>query len=226
MHAQTWPATATTQASVLASDWLVFAFSGLAVAVLVWGLILFSIVRWRAHRGDRATPQFRNNYPLEIAWTVLPLLMVCGLFLYTYRVEARVDSLVPHPALTVHITAYRWGWTFAYDGGPVVGGAAGSPVLGSPQAAPPQMVLPIGKVTRLYIASLDVDHSFWVPDFLFKRDAIPGQITAFDLEPDKLGTYVGHCAEFCGLNHALMNFSVRVVSAADFQRWRRETPNQ
>ncbi len=226
MHAQTWPATATTQASVLASDWLVFAFSGLAVALLVWSLILFCVARWRARGPDRTAPQFRNNYPLEIAWTVVPLLIVCGLFFYTYRAEARVDSLVTDPAVTIHVTAYRWGWTFAYDGGPTIGGAGGAPALGSPSEPGPQMVLPLDQVTRIEIASRDVDHSFWVPDFLFKRDAIPGQVTAFDLRPDKLGTYAGHCAEFCGLNHALMNFSVRVVSAADFRRWRKDTPGR
>jgi cytochrome c oxidase subunit II len=211
MHAQTWPAAATKQASVLASDWLVFTFVGLAIALLVWSLIIYALVRWRARAKDGLPPQFRNNFALEIAWTAIPLLIVCGLFLYTYRAEARVDGLSPDPALTIHVTAYRWGWTFAYDGGPVIGGAG------------PEMVLPLNEVARIEVASRDIDHSFWVPDFLFKRDAIPGQVTAFDLEPDKLGSYVGHCAEFCGLNHALMNFSVTVVSDSDFQRWRRET---
>jgi cytochrome c oxidase subunit 2 len=127
VHAQTWAA-ATTQASVLASDWIVFALAGFAVAVLVWGLILFSVLRWRRRDGDPTPPQFHNNYPLEITWTLLPLALVCGLFAYTYRAEARVEALSPHPDVTVRVTGYRWGWLFSYVGGPTVGGASGTVV--------------------------------------------------------------------------------------------------
>ena len=70
------------------------------------------------------------------------------------------------------------------------------------------------------VTSSDVIHSFWIPDMLFKRDAIPGQVSAFDLQPRQLGTFVGRCAQFCGLDHAMMTFSVRVVPADEFDRWR------
>lgn len=214
MHAQTWPETATTQASVLASDWALFTYAGLAVAVLVWGLILFALLRWRRRAGAESgpPPQFRGNNPLEIAWTVAPLVLVCALFVYAYRAEATVEALPPNPDATVDVAAYRWGWTFAYAGGPTVDGAA---------AAPPQLVLPLGRTTRIRLTSRDVTHSFWVPDFLFKKDAVPGQINTFDLRPDRSGTFIGRCAQFCGLNHALMSFSVRVVPPADYARWTR-----
>jgi cytochrome c oxidase subunit 2 len=225
VHGQTWPATATTQASVLASDWVLFALAGLAVALLVWGLILFAIVRWRrrppSRRTDRSShsepveewpPQFRNNNALEIAWTVVPLILVIGLFVYTYRAEANVEALGPKPDVTVAVNAYRWGWTFSYAGGPTISGAARNP---------PQMVVPLGRTTRIVLTSSDVNHAFWVPDFLFKRDAIPGRTSSFDLRPSKLGTFLGRCAEFCGLDHALMNFSVRVVPPDEYARWRR-----
>ncbi len=212
MHAQTWPATATTQASVLASNWVLFSVAGLVVALIVWGLILFALLRWRRRGTSEALPpQFRTNNPLEIAWTVIPLLIVCALFVHTFRAEADVEALAPHPDVTVAVNAYRWGWTFAYQGGPVVNGTAD---------APPQMVLPLGETTRIELTASDVNHAFWVPDFLFKRDAIPGHPNTFDLRPDKLGTYVGHCAEFCGLQHALMSFSVRVVPPAEYARWK------
>lgn len=226
MHTQTWPSISTTQASLMAADWIVYTIAGLIVSLLVWGLILFAAMRWRKRDGDASPPQFRNNYLLEITWTVIPLLIVFGLFLYSQRVEARVDALAPHPDVTIHVLGYRWGWRFSYDGGPVVGGAAGSPINGSSSAPPPEMVLPLLKVTRIEITSIDVDHSFWVPDFMFKRDAIPGLTTAFDLEPNKLGSFVGHCAQFCGLNHALMSFTVRVVTPDQFQRWRDGVPNR
>lgn len=212
MHAQTWPETATSQASVLASDWALFTYAGLAVALLVWGLILFAVFRWRRRPGDGdgLPPQFRTNNPLEIAWTIAPLVLVGALFVYTYRAEATVEALRPAADATVDVTAYRWGWTFAYANGPRVDGTA---------AAPPQLVLPLNETTRIRLTSRDVTHSFWVPDFLFKKDAIPGQLNAFDLRPERAGTFIGRCAQFCGLNHALMTFSVRVVPADEYARW-------
>lgn len=221
MQVQTWPQIATKQASVMASDWVLFSIVGLAVALLVWGLILFAIARWRFQPGQAEPPQFRNNYPLEITWTVIPLVLVMILFIYTYQAETRVDATSPHPDVTVHVNGYRWGWTFSYAGGPVIGGAATSPVGGTSAEQPPELVLPLGKTIRLEMTSSDVNHSFWVPDFLFKRDAIPGQTTAFDIEPNKLGSFVGRCAQFCGLDHALMTFTVRVIKPGEFERWRK-----
>ena len=199
---------------MLASNWVLFTVAGLIVALIVWGLIVFALLRWRRRgEGDALPPQFRTNNPLEIAWTVIPLVIVCALFVHTFRAEADVEALAPRPDVTVAVNAYRWGWTFAYQGGgPVVDGTA---------AAPPQMVLPLGETTRIELTSSDVNHAFWVPDFLFKRDAIPGHPSAFDLKPDKPGTYVGRCAEFCGLDHALMSFSVRVVPPDAYARWRK-----
>ena len=81
------------------------------------------------------------------------------------------------------------------------------------------MVLPMGETVRIELTSSDVIHSFYVPGFLFKRDAIPGRTTAFDFRADRLGVYRGECAEFCGLDHAYMNFSVRVVSPGAFEAW-------
>jgi cytochrome c oxidase subunit 2 len=83
------------------------------------------------------------------------------------------------------------------------------------------MVLPLGETTRIELSASDVNHGFWVPAFYFKRDAIAGQTTDFDLTPNKLGTFSGRCSSFCGLDHALMLFSVRVVTPRDFARWQR-----
>jgi cytochrome c oxidase subunit 2 len=214
-----WPAPATEQASALTSNWLLFTTAGLAVALLVWGLIIFAALRWR-RRDDELPPQFNNNPPLEIAWTLVPLAFVCVLFVYAYDAEAKVEALASKPSVTVRVNAYRWGWTFAYANGPVVSGAAAAPILGRAAGPPPQLELPLGETTRIELTSSDVTHSFWVPGFLFKRDAIPGQVSAFDLQPRQLGTFVGRCAQFCGLDHAMMTFSVRVVPADEFDRWR------
>jgi cytochrome c oxidase subunit 2 len=223
MQPLTWPASATAQSVVLGGNWRLFSTVGLVILALVWGLILFAMVRWRRREGTDAPPQFRNNFPLEIAWTILPLMVVAALFVYTFRAEARVDALVAHPAVIVAVRAYRWGWNFAYDGGPTVGGASDAPVGGGAPAnadGPPQLVLPVGETTRIELTSDDVTHGFWVPDFLFKRDAIPGMTNTFDLLPEKLGTYVGRCSQFCGLDHASMLFTVRVVTPRAFAAWR------
>ncbi len=222
MHGFTWPANGTVQSSVMVSDWLLFAIVAAAVAFVVVALIVFALVRWRRRPDDAEPPQFRNNYALEIGWTALPLAIVAGLFFLTYRAEARVDAVVARPSVVVAVDAYRWGWTFAYRGGPTVGGSAGAPpVFGEPSKMP-ELVLPSGETTRIELSARDVDHGFWIPAFYFKRDAIPGQTTAFDLTPDKLGTYVGRCSAFCGLQHPLMLFRVRVVTPEAFRRWRRE----
>jgi cytochrome c oxidase subunit 2 len=188
---------------LLGADWRLFTVTGLIVAALVWGLIVYAMVRFR-RRDDAMPAQFRNNYPLEIAWTIVPLLIVAGLFVYTYRAEARVDAVSDRPAVTVAVRAYRWGWYFAYAGGPITG---------------KELVLPLGETTRIELTSDDVTHGFWVPDFLFKRDAIPGMTNTFDLHPDKLGTFPGRCSQFCGYDHALMTFQVRVVTPRAFAAW-------
>ena len=207
---------------MLGADWRLFTSVGLIVAVIVWGLIIFAMVRWRRRDSSAATPpQFRNNYALEIVWTALPLMIVIALFVYTYRAEAQVDAVDAHPAAIVSVRAYRWGWNFSYAGGPVVGGPSNGPAVGGAVIAPPQLVLPLDQTTRIELTADDVTHGFWVPDFLFKRDAIPGTVTAFDLRPNHLGTFVGRCSQFCGYDHALMSFSVRVVTPQEFAAWRK-----
>jgi len=212
VHGPSWPAIGSTQASALAQDWVIFTCSALALALVVWALIVFAAIRFRrTERNPEPRSQNANNAPLEIAWTLVPLLIVIGLFVSTYRIEANVEALAANAPVVVAANGFRWGWTFSYAGGPRITGTA---------LNPPEMVLPVGETAAIAVTSSDVDHSFWIPDMLFKRDAIPGRVTTFDLTPTKVGTYRGLCGEFCGLDHALMTFRLRVVSAADFARWR------
>lgn len=211
MHAQTWPAVGSTQAAALAEDWWIFTAGALAVALLVWGLIIFAALRFRrTARNAEPRSQRDTNTPLEIAWTIAPLLLVIGLFGVTFHIETDVEARAAVHAVEVAVDGYRWGWTFAYRGGPTIRGTANDP---------PEMVLPVGRTASIRVSSSDVIHSFWIPDMLFKRDAVPGRVTAFDLTPTKEGTFLGRCGEFCGLRHALMTFRVRVVSPAEYQRW-------
>jgi cytochrome c oxidase subunit 2 len=218
VHAATWPVVSSTQALSLAENWRVFTYGAVALTLLVWALILYPAIRFRQtakHREPRS--QKDTNTPLEIAWTIAPLLVVIGLFVYTARVEAGVEAVAVAPAVRLHVNAFRWGWTFAYRDGPSITGTANRP---------PEIDLPVGETSEISATSSDVAHSFWVPDMLFKRDAIPGRVTTFDLTPSKVGTYIGRCGEFCGLDHALMTFQLHVVPPDEYRRWLRYEATQ
>jgi cytochrome c oxidase subunit II len=207
------PSGATAQSQHLHEDWLIFFWFGVAVAAIVYVLILLPLVRWRRRSHEPYPPQFNQNVPLEIGYTVVPLLIVVYLFSVSYSNEVAVDALAAQPDVTVDVTAYDWSWRFRYPGTRI-------DIAGTPQS-PPQLVLPVGKTTRINLTSADVNHAFWVPAFLFKRDAIAGVINRFDFTPLRVGIFRGECAEFCGLDHADMTFTVRVVDDASFSRWLR-----
>jgi cytochrome c oxidase subunit 2 len=209
------PHDATLQAGVLHGVWTIFLIVALAVYALVAGLILWSAVAYR--RRDPATVQaatFHKNLPLELTWTVIPLLVVGALFAVTYPAERTVESVVTPPAVTVHVVGFRWSWRFLYPREHVA-------VEGTSDR-PPELVLPAGRTSELRLTSSDVIHAFWVPAFLFKRDAVPGMVNVFDLTPQREGVYPARCAEYCGTFHAHMSFTVRVVSPEAFARWVRE----
>lgn len=205
---------ATSQGREIEGVWIVFLWAGLAVAAIVYGLIVWSVVRYRRRPGDDdLPPQFRQNLPLELLYTAIPLLIVGGLFLLTFRAETAVERPGGggEPVATVSVEAYDWSWRFTYEG-------TGVAVFGTPDD-PPEAVLPAGETVRIRLTSDDVIHAFFVPDFLFKRDAIPGRTTEFDLSIDEPGLYRGLCAEFCGLNHWRMRFTIRAVPPLEFDAW-------
>ena len=204
------PEAATEQGREIRDLWTVFFWAAVGVAALVYGLILWSVVRYRS-RGDGLPPQSRSNIPIEVVYTVVPILVVAGLFALTFLTEREVEDVAPDPAAVVRVEAFDWSWRFDYAGTPVS-------VFGTPED-PPELVLPSGETVRFVLTSSDVIHSFFVRDFLFKRDAIPGRVTEFDLTVEEPGTYAGQCAEFCGLDHARMRFTIRAVPRAEFDAW-------
>jgi cytochrome c oxidase subunit 2 len=201
---------ASVQGVLMRGDWYVFIGAGIAVGLFVYACIFWCLIAYRRRPG-REPAQFKNNPPLEITYVVIPFLIVVGLFALTYLVELPVDHVSAHPQERVAVTAFRWSWRFHYLGTPIE-------VVGTPMQ-PPTLYLPVGRVTEVDLTSTDVTHSFWVPAFLFKRDAIPGMTNVFNLTPSRLGTFRGRCAQFCGLEHALMTFNVKVVPAAAFDRY-------
>lgn len=198
------------QAGDVVELWRLFVGASLVVGGIVIGLIVFSMARYRGRKpGEPAA--FNKHIPLEIVYTAIPVLIVAGLFYATFGVERTVDSTSATPSITVEVTAFDWSWRFAYAGTNVV--------ITGHTGAPPTLVLPEGRTVRIELRSADVIHSFFVPDLLFKRDAIPGRTNVFQFVPDRPGTFLGECAEFCGLNHAEMTFDVRVLPGAEFDAW-------
>lgn len=204
------PRGATEQGQEIFELWQGSMWTAVAVGALVWGLILFAIVRYR-RRSDDLPTQTHANIPLEVLYTATPLVIVAVLFAFTVRVQHDVDEVEGDPDLTIEVTAFQWQWRFHYK-------EAGIDVVGTPDTDP-VMVVPTGAKVRLVLQSTDVQHSFYVPAFLFKRDTVPGIRNEVDLEVVRPGRYDGRCAEFCGLLHDSMDFVVEAVDEAAFERW-------
>jgi cytochrome c oxidase subunit II len=198
--------------------------TGIIIGGLVGLLILWTLVRYR-RRSDEMPKQFHENIPVEILYTVLPIIIVGVLFLFTVLTENNVDATMPvnatstsngKPVVDVTVTAFQWGWRFDYPGLNV--GVAGETTNG-PDNHGPQMVVPVGETVQITLVSDDVVHGFYLHDFNFSRYAQPGVVNTFDLNLLYKGTFDGQCTQFCGLYHSDMLFSVRVVSPADFEAW-------
>ena len=183
--------------------WQVFFWAGIGVAAIVYGLIGWSLIRYRRRRHDDETQlgrQFHANVPLEIVYTAIPVVIVIVLFALSYRTETTASSVSPTPDETLRSRGILVGLAFRLSGS-----RRGSRERTQRRGcAGPQIVLPLGQTTRIVLTSNDVIHAFWVPDFLYKRDALPGRTNRFDVTPTELGIYHGVCSEFCGLHHAFM----------------------
>jgi cytochrome c oxidase subunit 2 len=198
--------------------------TGIIVGGAVFLLILWTIVRYRK-RSDEMPQQFHENVPIEIIYTVVPILIVAFLFAFTVITENKVDAIVPvnatstasgTPVVDIRVTAFQWGWRFDYTGLNV--GVAGETTNG-PNNHGPQMVVPVGQTVQITLVSDDVIHGFYVRDFNFSRYALPGVVNYFDLDVLHAGTYNGQCTQICGLYHSEMLFSVRAVSPVAFTQW-------
>jgi len=186
---------------------------GAAVFFLVEGLILFAAIRYRRRKDDDGSlpPQIHGSNVLEVIWTAIPIAVVAFLFIFSWQTLNTVDAVSPEPQLKVEVTGFQWEWQFTYLD-------QGITIVGLPDKHP-DLVVPVNKVVQVSLQSRDVIHGFYVPAFLFKRDAIPGRTNIFDFTPTEIGTFTGQCTQFCGLQHWNMQFAVRVVSQADFDAW-------
>lgn len=199
--------------------------AAMVVGVIVWALIFYAIWRFRRRSDDEIPVQTRYNLPLEVFYTIAPVLMVIVFFFHTVRVQDEMTHLDPEPDLTVEVMAQQWTWTFNHglgeqdtDAKPEDGEFAYDQYVRTSGTAGeiPTLVLPVDQVVQFNLHSPDVIHSFGVPAFLTKLDVIPGRVNKLQVTPTVEGTYPGKCFELCGVSHARMLFNVEVVSQAEY----------
>ena len=183
------------------------------IFLVVGGLLAYTVLRFRRRPGDegREPPQVYGSNQIELAWTVIPILIVFVLILATARTIYDVQSAVPPAdALNVTVIGHQWWWEIRYPNlGIVTANELHVPVSEPAKARP----------TFLKLQSADVVHSFWVPQLAGKTDVIPNRENLMWIEPAQPGTYVGNCAEYCGMQHARMLLRVIVHPAEDFEKW-------
>jgi cytochrome c oxidase subunit II len=208
------PQSVTEQGQSIYNLYNLFMYIAAVVFVVVSGLVIWSVVRYR-RRGDELPTQTHGNNKLELTWTVIPTVIVLFLFVVTIQAQDKVLDTSGDADVDLTVTAFQWSYRFTYEG-------TGAEVLGSPESIP-EMVVPVGQRIRVKLLSADVVHTFYVPQTLFKRQAIPGTENVFDLTFDKEGLYHGQCTQFCGLQHTDMMYRVRVVTQGAYQSWLAET---
>jgi cytochrome c oxidase subunit 2 len=195
---------------ILNITWLLIGICG-AIAVVMLGVIGYAIVRYRQVEGDEREPaQVYGSSPIELAWTVIPLMIVFVLALVSARGIFELElSTPPDGATEVTVVGHRWWWEFDYEDLDIV--TAGELHIPIDDDSPADLFLTL--------KSVDVAHSFWVPQLGGKTDVIPGRINHLWLQSNRPGTFVGQCAEYCGTQHAHMLITVIVEPREQFDRW-------
>jgi cytochrome c oxidase subunit 2 len=235
-----WPTGVTKQGEEMRVLWTWSGVAALVVGAFTWGLIFWCCIRYRK-KSDDLPRQTKFNLPIELVYSLAPFIIIAALFYRTVIVEDDVNKLSKNPDVLIQVDAFKWNWQFEYqqDHGKAttypLSVVSQTDASGKKVAVPlstvgsddeiPILVIPKGESIRIVEHSEDVIHSFWVPEFLFKRDVIPygpdhaNEDNRFEFTATQEGSYVGRCAELCGTYHSQMNFEVRVVDPAVFQTY-------
>jgi cytochrome c oxidase subunit 2 len=182
----------------------------LLILILVEGMLLFILIRFRRKKNDPGLPpQTHGNNALEIGWTIAPVLLLA--FFVPPTISGIVHlGKVPKDAMQVQVVGHQWFWEFKYP----------DPAGGTPIQAPfGELHIPVNRDIGFTLTSPDVIHSFWMPKLAGKTDVIPGRQNHMWIKATQIGTFHGQCAEFCGLDHAQMKFIIVVQSQEDFDAW-------
>ncbi len=220
------PDPATEQAHHIFYLWRYAWIAAMVTGVIVWALIAWVVIAYRRKSDDEIPIQTRYNLPLEIFYTIAPIMMVIVFFYWTVNVQNLVLEEDEKPDQIIEVVGQQWSWTFNYglgepdyseiDGDGAYDKYAYEVGTGS---YIPTLVLPVDQRVRFNLHSPDVIHDFGVPGFLMKMDVVPGRVNHYEVTPEVIGTYRGKCYELCGVYHSRMLFNVEVVSAADYEQY-------
>ena len=188
--------------------------AGGVVGVFTLILILWPAVFHRAKAGKGEFPkQTQYNVPVEVAYTIIPFIIVAVLFYFTAVKQTEIVEKTTNYKHEILVDGFQWSWQFSYpEAGPK------AVVTGTP-ANPPTLYVPLGEKVRYTITSNDVVHGFWVPAFMIQMQNLPGVTNYLEFTANKLGTYPGRCNILCGRNHSQMLFSVKVVTPAEYKTY-------
>lgn len=196
-----------------------------AITLLVLGLLIWIIVRYNK-KANPVPAKFSHNTTVEIIWTLVPVLILMVIAIFSFRLLFHYNDM-PKPYMTVKATGYQWYWGYEYPDQkiseivslPLTKEQATAKKVPYLLAADNAMVVPVGKVVRVQVTGADVIHSFALPAFGLKTDAIPGRLNETWFKAEKTGVFYGQCSELCGVDHANMPIEIRVVTQAQFDAW-------
>jgi cytochrome c oxidase subunit II len=206
-----FPVAASEEAGAIDTLYDVLIIASVPVFVLVTSVVLYSVVRFRMRRGEEEKdgPPIHGNTRLEVIWTVIPAILMFSLCAYAYLVLADIEEGKAEAPMEVRVVGQQFTWTFYYP----------PEEEGGDEVASNQLYVPVDTPVLFKVQTLDVLHSFWVPAWRQKIDAVPGIDTDFKVTPNRLGNYEIVCAELCGLGHSVMRQTARVVEQEEFDQW-------
>ncbi len=212
-------------AALWVNSWIVL----LGVGVITWALMAWAAIAYRRRKGQTGLPvQMRYNMPIEIFYTIVPFILVIGFFAFTARDQTEIEKKWDDPDVEITAIAKQWAWDFQYDGEEddlsdavwTMGVQASADADGNVDVENlPTLVLPVNKKVTIELQSRDVIHSFWIIDFLYKKDMYIGKDNSWSFIPTREGEYEGKCAELCGEYHSRMLFTVKVVSQEEYDEY-------
>jgi len=215
----------TTQDHYVRELWHITYIFAVPIGLIVFGAIVWCMIRYRAKPGSNRQPsQFQYHIPIEAAYTIIPLVIVAIVFGFMYNAENKVDAVAKNPAVKITVEGFQWGWRFTYPNGHQEVGTVANELDINSNLNLPVLYMPAGETVQLHLVSDDVIHTFYVPEFLFQRDLIPGINNVVDFNVIKPGLYTGQCNNICGVYHAYMRFLVQVMPIAEYNQWYANQP--
>ena len=191
------------------------------IAAGVVGVFTLILIMWPVffHRKkDKNFPkQTQYNIPVEVAYTIIPFIIVAVLFYFTVQSESKIVKITPDAQVShfIDVEGFQWSWQFNYKD---AGDYKSATVTGTP-AQPPTLYLPLGENVRFTLTANDVVHGFWIPAFMIQMQNLPGVTNQLEFSANKLGTFPGRCNILCGRNHSQMLFTVKVVTPSEYQTY-------